>query len=142
MAIRYKIFEDLKFVYAVGTGALTLDDLLSHTEELANDPKYVAPMLKLIDYRNLQENKTTFADSERFAAAKSSFADRFSGEKFAVVVPTDNSFGMARHNSAHLKPGCFEHGVFREIKEALDWLGLEIDENELAIDESDPGSPS
>ena len=40
-------------VYALGTGLLlTLPDLLSHIEELAADPRYKAPMKKIVDYRN------------------------------------------------------------------------------------------
>ncbi|MBC8430307.1 MAG: DinB family protein [Desulfobacterales bacterium] len=45
MPIKYKILKNRKFVYAVGEGQISFDDLLQHVNELAEDPKYVSPNL-------------------------------------------------------------------------------------------------
>ena len=58
MPIRYRIIEDKKLVYVVGSGRITLSDLLTHMDELSHDPHYNAPMKKLVDYRKVNHVDT------------------------------------------------------------------------------------
>jgi hypothetical protein len=49
------------------------------------------------------------------------------GARSALVVPEDLAFGLARMYGARLSPSLHSQiGVFRELEEALNWLGLDV----------------
>ncbi|MBU0986046.1 MAG: hypothetical protein KKH68_02240 [Proteobacteria bacterium] len=133
MILRYKIIENKKLVYVTGTGTLTFAELMRHIEELYQDPKYKAPMKKLIDYRQITKYALSLKEAQIFAQKKISFGNIFSGEKCATVAPSDIGFGMARAHDAHIEGSNIETAAFRDFEQALNWLGIELDDAETDI---------
>ncbi len=131
MPIKYKIFEREKLVYVSGEGKITIDELLRHLEELSRDPEYRAPMKKLVDYRNTPQIGLSREDGQKFTDRKSLFKDSFQGERCAIVVANELDYGVSRVHSARIEPADIETNVFRNIHEALAWLKVDLDENEL-----------
>jgi hypothetical protein len=127
MAYRYKIFDDIKLVYVKADGPLYLKDLMDHIEKLAADPKYIPPMLKLVDYRELEGYGISIRESEIFSQKKQSLSDKFINEKCAFVVSSDLIFGMVRHHQAYLDEDKLSTNIFRDINEAKNWLGIDTD---------------
>jgi len=131
MPLRYKIIESKKIVYVIGEGNITLDDLSNHIEELSKDPKYIAPMKKLIDYRQAVPMGPYSEELDNFINRILKFKDIFRGEICAVVVNDDLSFGITRVFASKMEPLNFQTNVFRDFNEALKWLQIQLDDNEI-----------
>ena len=133
MPLIHKIIESKKLIYTKATNTVTLSDLMNHIDELCQDPKYKAPMKKLVDYRQIKKFDLSMKEQERFVQKKASAKDLFSEEKCAIVMPTDIGFSLARvHASLGERVG-IDTAVFRDFNEALAWLGVELDDIELII---------
>lgn len=133
MPIKYKIFPNRNLVYALGIGEVTYDDLLLHIEKLAVDPKYISPMKKIVDYRNSTLAKLSTEDSIKITKRKAQLIETFKNEKCAFVAKSDLDFGMTRLHGAHIDGLGVETNVFRNLKEALVWLGVDLEETEIDL---------
>ena len=131
MPIKYKIFQDRDLVYALGIGEVTYEDLLLHIEELAADPKYISPMKKLVDYRNSSLSSLSTENSIKITKKKALLYETFKNEKCAFVTTSDLDFGMTRLHGAHIEDSGIMTNVFRNFEEALAWLQVVINENEI-----------
>ena len=118
MQIKYRIIENKKLVYAIGSGRVTLSDLLSHMDELSRDPNYKAPMKKLVDYRQIDCLELSMEESEIFATKKASLNEVFYKEKCAIVATKDINYGTARVHNALISSSGIETAVFRDPKKA------------------------
>jgi len=54
MPLKYKIVESKKLIYLKGIGTVAFSELMNHIDELSQDPKYKAPMKKLVDHRQIK----------------------------------------------------------------------------------------
>ena len=133
MTVQYKIIENKKIVYVLGTDVITFSDLMDHTDDLSHDKNYKAPMRKLVDYRNIKKFDLSIKEAEIFANKKASLTDVFSRETCAIVAPRDMEYGMARVHFALTSDSTITTEVFRKFKEALVWLNIELDDDELII---------
>jgi hypothetical protein len=133
MPIKYKIFQDKKLVYALGVGDITYDDLVLHIEELASEPKYIPPMKKLVDYRNANLSTLSTEDSTKITKKKALLIDNFTNEKCAFVTKRDLEFGMLRFHEAQIDGSGIITNVFRNLEDALVWLQVKLDENEMDL---------
>lgn len=124
MPINYTIYDDLKLVVAQGAGRVTGMDVLQHLDQLADDPQYVAPMKKFIDYRSLDDLTITPDEAKEIAARKLKLASVFRNERCAFVSPGDVTFGLSRVHQSLLDTADINTGVFRRIDEAWEWLGF------------------
>lgn len=135
MALKYKIINSIKTVYVIGQGVITFTELVDHINKLAHDQDYNAPMKKLVDYRTIESIDLSTSESEIFAHEKAQLNDTFSGEQCAIVAPLDSSFGMARVHDAliGLKDPDIDTMVFRDFDKAKEWLGIDVDDDDLVI---------
>lgn len=131
MPIKYKIIGSKKLVYVSGEGEISLDDLLNHIKELAVNPEYIAPMKKLVDYRRALTMGPGNEDLKIFIDKMSSYKDIFKGEKCAIVVNNDLDFGISRVYGAKIELSNMDTNVFRDFTKALNWLEIELYDNEL-----------
>lgn len=134
MAIKYKIYDDQKLVYVMGFGKVTLEDLLVHIDGLSKDPGYQAPMKKLVDYRTTLPLILKREETDIFTQHKSKYQQLFSGEKCACVVNNEVDFGMTRVHGAYIQEFKIDTMAFRNIDEALLWLQVDLNVEELRID--------
>ena len=131
MTFKYKIFKDLKFIYAKAEGTLTADDLNNHLDQLLADPGYIPPMIKLVDHRNVKAYGLTSTQAEQFSMRKTTLANRFSHEKCAILVASDLSFGLARVHQAFMAESGIAIEVFRCFEDAKKWLGVNLSDEDL-----------
>jgi len=131
MSLRYKIIESKGLVYVVGADVVTFSALMSHIQALSKDPRYKAPMKKLVDYRNITGKELKTRELNLYAQAKAELKDVFREEKCAIVAPRDLDFGLCRVHAALVEASGIETGVFRDLDQALSWLGVEIDDDQL-----------
>ncbi len=131
MPLKYEIIGSKKLLYVKGIAAVSFSELMDHVDELCQDPKYKAPMKKLVDYRQIKKLDLSMDEQERFVEKKTSVKELFSGEKCAIVAPTDYGFALARVHGALSEGSNIDTSVFRDLNEALTWLGVELDDDEL-----------
>ena len=131
MPFKYEIIESKKLLYAKAIGKVTFSELMNHLDELCQDSKYKAPMKKLIDYRQVKKMDISMNEQERFVEKKASLKELFFGEKCAIVAPTDFGFALARVHGALSERSNIDTSIFRYFNEALAWLDVELDDDEL-----------
>jgi hypothetical protein len=133
MPIKYKIFQDRKLIYARGIGKIAYDDLLLHFEKLAADPKYISPMKKLVDYRTSTLSTLSTKESIKVTEKKAQLIETFKNEKCAFLTKSDLDFGMTRFHEAHIDDSSIMTYSFRNIEDALAWLEVDLEENEIYL---------
>ena len=131
MPLEYKIIESKKLLYVKGTGTVAFSELMNHIDELRQDPKYKAPMRKLVDYRQIKKLDLSMSEQESFSLKKAEAKESFAGEKCAIVVTTDYGFALARVHSALSEVSNRDTSIYRDLNEALVWLGVELDNDGL-----------
>ncbi|MDY6951456.1 MAG: hypothetical protein SWE60_08090 [Thermodesulfobacteriota bacterium] len=131
MSLRYRIIESKGLVYVVGADVVTFSELMSHIQALSKDRGYEAPMKKLVDYRHIKGKDLKTKELALYAQAKAALKDVFREEKCAIVAPRDLDFGLSRVHGALVDGAGIETGVFRDLDQALSWLGVDIDDNAL-----------
>ena len=131
MPLEYTFIESKKLVYLKGIGTVSFSELMNHIDELFQNPKYKPPMKKLVDHRQIKKLDLTMKEQELFAEKKASFRELFSGEKCAIVSPTDFVSALARVHASINEGSNIDTSVFRDFNEALTWLDIELDDDEL-----------
>ena len=127
MSLKYKIFEDIKLVYVKAVDELKFEELMAHIETLANDPAYVPPMKKLLDYAELKKSGLTNSESIDFSKRKQELSDRFANEKCAIVTLADFVSGINKYHQAYIDETKLKTMVFENIDDAKAWLGIDPD---------------
>ncbi|MBI5523446.1 MAG: hypothetical protein HY910_12520 [Desulfarculus sp.] len=129
MSIEYQITSSLRLVYVEMRKALSLEELISHLEELAADENYVPPMKKIVDFTNLKDGPMPRFTAGDFAALETYYKDRLRGEHCVFVTPSDFRFGMGRLFSGYMVNANLKVSVVRTLEAAL--ALLEINEEEF-----------
>lgn len=121
MPADFHVDAERRVVFSKGTGVLSQADVLDHMDRLMCHPDFLPEFDQLVDFRQL--TKVALSSEEvRGLARRKIFSSQ---SKRAFVVATDLQFGLSRLFATYRE---FESekgvSVFREMKEALDWLGL------------------
>jgi hypothetical protein len=127
MPIEYDIIEDKQLVLATGSGVVTGIDVINHLDSLAVDAGYVAPMKKIIDYRSIDSINISPEDAVTIALKKDTFSKKFHGERCAFVSPGTVTYGTSRVHQSLVNSSSINTAVFKQVEEALDWLGVTLD---------------
>ncbi len=115
----YTILPESRFVLSRSWGVLTQALLLAHSRALAGDPRFQPSFAQLSDLREVTDITVT-APGVREAAEASPFG---AGSRRALVASSDFIFGMARMYELFRENATGEVMVFRDVHEALRWLG-------------------
>ena len=131
MAIEYKIIPEKKLILAKGIGTVKGNEVLKHLEKLAEDTHYIAPMKKLVDYRNIDNILISSEEAIAIAKKKKDLAERFKNERCAFISPGDLTYGTSRVHQALIQGVDLNTEVFRNVQEAVNWLDVTIDIDNL-----------
>jgi hypothetical protein len=124
MPITYHIDAERRLVLTHASGILTDADLLAHKERLARDAAFDPAMAQLSDLREIQRLDVTAAGVRAMVDHDTVHVARRTGHRLALVVPTDDAFGMARMYQLMRREDDGNVGVFRTMPEAEAWLAL------------------
>lgn len=130
MTVGYTFFEKWKLVLVNIAETVTFEQMAMYLKSLSQDPHYRPPMKKLVDFRKCRKYDLTRDQAEKFAALNKELSSCFTNEKCAVIAPGDLEYGMSRAHELHLSGSGLDIQVFRQLPEALDWLGIERSEFE------------
>lgn len=125
MPISYTIDRQRNLVLTTATGVLTDEELLDHKRELIADPEFEPGMKELSDVRGIERLDVSPAGVRRLVALDQEHVDRLGQDyRLAIVAPADASFGTARMYQMLTEANVENIGVFRDMDEAKDWLGV------------------
>jgi hypothetical protein len=108
-------------------GVLTDHDLLAHTRAVAADPRFAPHFNQLADLRDVTEFQVATSTIWEIARLNPYGA----GARRAAVVRSDLVYAMARMYQMMRAQSLDEMEVFRELDQALHWLGLAEASTEL-----------
>lgn len=125
MPVTYTIDTKLRLVSFIASGDVTAAELLEYQNRLTRDPDFNPAFRQLADFSQATSASVS-SDDVRALATRNAF-DR--SARRCVVVPTAELFGLARMFQAfrELSGGKEQLHIFKERKEALDWLFSERD---------------
>ena len=121
MPASYRIDRARRLVLSSATGVLTHDDLRAHMRNLAGDSNFDPSFRQIFDFRAVTNLEVTGA-ALRELAQSNPWKKR---TRRAFVCDRDVLFGMARMFQLLTNGAPAEIQVFREMSEALAWLGLD-----------------
>lgn len=122
MPIAYRIDSERQRIFTQAWGVLTDADLLAHKGRLLRDAAFDPRMPQLSDIRGIERLEVTAAGVRAMVAHDAAHSARRAGHRMALVVPTDEAFGMARMYELMGQREDNGVGVFRTMSEAEAWL--------------------
>jgi len=130
MTVEYAFIEKFKLVIVNIADTVTFEQMIMHLMSLSKDPLYQPPMKKLVDFRKCRKYDLTRDQVEKFATLNRELSNFFINEQCAIVAPGDLEYGMSRAHEMYTYESGIDIQVFRQLHEALDWLGIEGSEFE------------
>ena len=123
MPCSYKIYKDRRLVVSTAWEQFTFADGMAHEDRIYLDPEFDPTYAHLIDAT--QVTTTDISGSELATLARRTKISPKARRAF--VAPTVVIYGLARMFETYLQlAGSGEFmAVFREMKPAMDWLGVE-----------------
>ena len=121
MAIRYSVDFERNVLHTVCAGAVRLDDVLVHLEELVKDRTLPDDLDLLLDLSTTTTAPS--ADQLRLVAERvTATREDIDWGRCAIVVSRDVLFGLSRMFEVHTESVFEDSHVFRDRDEALEWL--------------------
>ena len=121
MPISFTFDADLKCAISTYSGVVDDAEILAHARRLVSDAAIPDGVTSLLDFRAVTEFRVT-TDCIHEVVATIQEHPRFT--KGAFVADDDLVFGMSRMYQMLREGSPVEHRVFRDLDEALAWLGL------------------
>lgn len=126
MGIRYHIDAERGLVVACGSGRIADDDLLDYARRLLADPERTRAKHELVDLRSASvESDVTTAGVRQIAEFWSDRKHMMAGGRLAIIAGSDVGYGLSRMYQILRSDGPDSIQVFRELDEALRWLGVD-----------------
>jgi hypothetical protein len=120
MSGAYTIDLKRSLVRSRGWGVLTDRELLAHVRALTVDPHFAPNFHQLADLRDVTDVQITSATIKEMVRLNPFWA----GARRALVITNDVLFGMARMYQILKDESPDELQIFRNMEDALQWLGL------------------
>jgi len=120
MPTSYRLDLVERVVWSRAWGLVRNEELTAHSRALRADPRFQPDFRQVQDLLSVERAEITAAGLRELA----SLNPFGKGARRAVVVGSDELFGLARMHELLRQPDRDELQVFREIGPALAWLGL------------------
>lgn len=126
MAIKYQIDQQMGVIYIDLAGNVYDDEFSTALNQALHDPEYQIGLSSLIDFRNVERfgvSTNTIRDAVT-TVAKTMNGFRYPW-KTAIVAPMDLVYGLSRMYQILREGSMEEIGVFRDLQDARQWLGID-----------------
>jgi hypothetical protein len=130
MSVEYTYDEEKNVLYTRFFGVITDRDLKDQAEAVAADTRIKPGVRELVDLSGIEEIEGSPSALEANIRIDTAHSEKLAGMRTAIVAPTDLLYGFSRmyQSLAELRKSPLTIEIFRNEKEAREWLGL--DENE------------
>lgn len=122
MPYTYVIDKERRLIVSRASGRVTFAEVQEHEEQLRKDPNFNPEFNQFVDGAAVEGLDIT-TDEAKSLARHIDFASR---SRRAFFIPSPSIYGMLRLMHAHheLANARDQIGVFYNLAEALEWLGL------------------
>jgi hypothetical protein len=122
MGIRYSIDASRALVHVIGTGRLTMPEMIVVVDQIADDPRFRSDFPVLFDIRDT-EYTAELNDGNEFVAALDRRESAFQ-KRFALILPPSlQLLGTLFCLLAQVK-GIDRIKCFTAMRDAHEWIGL------------------
>lgn len=125
MPIQYEIDKERRILRAVSVGGVDAAEVRDYLRRLESDPDYDPSFNGIIDVRSATAAVTP--DDIRDIAELVRRRPKEASGRRAVIVGSDEHFGLMRMFEAYTSSGPTRYRVFRDSDEANAWLESGID---------------
>jgi hypothetical protein len=120
MSIQYEVDRVRRLVRAVSTGRIDQQVVRDYLRRLQDDPAYSDDLDAIIDLREASSDFNL--EDVRDIAELVRRRPKEAISKRAVIVSSDEHFGMMRMFEAYTSKGPTRYRVFRDMEEAQAWI--------------------
>jgi hypothetical protein len=120
MGMSYRIDPARRVVLTRGWGVLTTRELIDVTTQILLDPRFDPTFRSLGDLREVTDVSVDMAASAHTAATPLFTA----GTRRAIVASSDLAYGVARQFAIFAQRSGQDVRIFREMRQAEEWLEL------------------
>jgi hypothetical protein len=125
-----KLNDDLGVIVIRVRHSMNLAELVATLDELVRLPGFREGLCLVVDFRG--STTPLSADELRHLASYAGHTDaQWGSTKWALLVSSDETFGLARMFMAHTVAHQVTTHVFRTVGEADGWLGIGVDMDEI-----------
>lgn len=125
MSIRYCVDQGRHLLLTVMEGAVTMEDLFAYVDAVISEFKCI-DFCELITIGESTTSLTSNEISELASRTNALFGLQPANYiRTAIVAPSNLGFGLSRVFQSHQNRSSEEFAVFKELKQATDWLELE-----------------
>lgn len=128
MPIRYAVFASEGLLFGVGTGSVNNRDLAAIAVQVLADPEFRLSFNEVWDFRDAVPEQVTFDGLFSLVQTALGWLGAHDPEgppraKCALVVASEQQFGLARMYQSLSENLRLETEIFRDPAEALRWVG-------------------
>lgn len=127
MPILYRVIPDQKVAYIKASGKVNADEIMREGARMFAETDWENGFNILCDYRNITELDLRSEDINRIASRDRVHEPIFDKSKCAVVAENDLIFGLSRMWEIVSEDTSLTTMIFRDIREAIDWLEMDVD---------------
>ncbi len=127
MPFEFRIVQDLRLRLVTASGTIEDQGLVETFESHWHLPEYDTSLNVLYDFRRLSEVEASTATVQDLAELSLTVHRDPTGAKTALVAPVDVVYGVNRMYQAFVEQSPNPLEVFREIADALEWVGVPED---------------
>lgn len=117
MPIRYRIQRNLQIVHTMIGGEAGLSDLRAYSEQLKNDSDFDSSFDHVIEFSK--------EDHAVHSHVLSHLVPPFARVQMAIVTPSEPGYEVAQQFQSIYGLPTEIFSVFRDLKHAMEWLGLD-----------------
>ncbi len=129
-SLSYSIYPELNLVFIKATGNISVDSFFGSVLAISDDPEFVRGMSTLLDCTESEVPAISREDEQSYEKVVDELTDETARDykrKLAVLAGENlAAFGVSRMRQVPLSDSLLEMHVFKELKEALDWLDVAI----------------
>ena len=123
-AIQYTIDPQRRLVHARTPATVTLREILEYERRVVENPAFDPTYAELFDTSGTTTMTVSFEDVDNLVEFERSHGRYVGKRKCAFVAPTDINYGTVKMYISMEDTSPMETRVFREMRDALDWLGI------------------
>jgi hypothetical protein len=124
MPIERKYFREDNFVLTLIYGELTSAQLSDHVIQMNQENSASAGLIELADCRHITDVSQLSGNSLILSAGMERGQARTLGGLGAIVVASDEIYGLAMMYATIAKDSRIDSRVYRSMDEAIEWLGV------------------
>ncbi len=125
MPISYTIHADLKLLVTRYVGVVTNDEFTKVYYSILEGSEFRHGFNELADFQEIKELKIAGSAMKNVSAlVRRFYKGRSEITRTAILAPRDDLYGIGRMYSAYADPDSEDVMVFKDVIEAMRWLGL------------------